>query len=101
MTFVILTSKPGRFHTAPADGLRPVEAWNYMVDGRKRAEFVIAEITGAPRITIVDETPPATVNSIPSKLLERFATVKSARREIEVLAKVGRGFRLERAAPGN
>lgn len=95
--YVILTSKPGQFHTEPSEGLRPVEAWHYLLDGRKRAEFVIAEITGAPRVRIVDETPPPVVNEIPSKLLERFPTLDRARSELESLANGRRGYRLERA----
>jgi len=98
--YVILTNKPGQFHTIPGDGLKPVEAWNYLLDGRKRAEFVIAEITGAPRVTIVDETPPPAVNVIPSKLLERFATLERARGELESLAKGHRGYALERVVAG-
>jgi hypothetical protein len=96
--YVILTSKPGQFHTVPGEGLRPVEAWSYLLDGRKRAEFVIAEITGSPRITIVDDTPPEVVNEVPSKLLERFATLDRARGELESLAGGRRGYRLERVA---
>jgi hypothetical protein len=95
--FVILTSKPGHFRTVPGDGLTPVEAWNYLSGGKKRAEFVIAEIVGSPRVTIVDETPPHVVNRIPAKLLERFESVDRARRELESLASGGAGFALERA----
>jgi hypothetical protein len=95
--YVILTSKPGQFRTESGDGLRPVEAWDFLAGERKRAGFVIAEITGSPRVTIVDETPPHVVNRIPAKLLERFASVDHARREIEGLAKAGRGYILRRA----
>jgi len=96
--FVILTSKPGQFRTLSGEGLSPVEAWHYVSGGRKRAEFVIAEITGSPRVTIVDETPPHVVNRIPAKLLERFESVERARLELGSLAKSGAGFALERAA---
>ena len=93
--FVILTSKPGKFHTEAGDGLRPVETWDYLLEGKKRAEFTIAEITGQPKVTIVDETPPEVVNRIPSKLLERFASVEGARAELASLAKPAHGYRLE------
>src|SRR5438552_12688494 len=95
--FVILTSKPGQFRTEAEDGLRPIEAWDYLSNGRARARFVIAEITGTPRLTIIDETPPQVVNRIPAKLLERFASVDRARHEIESLANGRTGYRLERA----
>jgi hypothetical protein len=95
-SYVILTSKPGQFRTEPCEGLHPVEAWEFHASGRKRASFVIAEISGSPRITIVDETPPEVVNRIPSKMLARFASVDRARREIEELARGGAGGRLER-----
>ena len=94
--FVILTSKPGQFRTVLGDGLRPVESWSYLLDGKKRAEFTIAEISGAPRITIVDETPPTVTNHIPSKLLERFDSVERARHARETLANGRRGYQLER-----
>jgi hypothetical protein len=99
--FVILTSKPGQFRTVPGEGLTPIEAWTYLSGGRKRAEFVIAEITGSPRVTIVDETPPHVINRIPAKLLERFESVDRARRELECLASGASGFALERATLPN
>jgi len=98
--YVILTSKPGQFRTEAGEGLRAVEAWDFMYNDRKRAGFVIAEITGSPRVTIVDETPPEVVNRIPAKLLERFASVDRARREIEGLANAGAGYRLCRTDAG-
>lgn len=93
--FVILTSKPGKFHTEMGDGLRAVETWEYSLQGTKRAEFTIAEVTGQPRVTIVEDTEPRVVNSIPSKLLARFASVDGARRELESLANVAHGYRLD------
>lgn len=86
---MILTSKPGQFHTEAGDGLRPVEAYDYLLCGRRRAHFVIAEITAPTRVRIVDETPPPAVNLVPSKFLEKFDTVEGARRELESLARSG------------
>ena len=97
--FVILTSKPGQFRTEPGEGLHPVEQWDFLLNGRKRAGFVIAEITGKPRVTIVDETPPQVINRIPAKLLQRYDSVERARREIEGLANGGTGYRLQRVNP--
>ena len=97
--FVILTSKPGKFHTHLGNGLRPVETWDYSSQGMKRAEFTIAEITGQPRVTIVEDSEPRVVNSIPSKLLPRFVTVERARRELELLANGALGYQLELRLP--
>jgi len=96
--YVILTSKPGKFRTEQGEGLRPVEAWDYLLCGNRRAHFVIAELAGATHVTVVDETPPCVVNRLPAKFLEKFATLELARRELEQLAKGGSDFRIERCA---
>jgi hypothetical protein len=61
---------------------------------------VIAKLEGPTRVRIVDETPPLVVNDVPTKFLEKFATVEGARRELEQLAAHGgEGFALTRVAP--
>ena len=85
--FVILTSKPGQFHTEPGPGLTPVEAWDYVFCGNTRAHFVIAELTAASRVRIVDESGP--VNSVPTKFLESFDTIEDARKELRTLTTYG------------
>ena len=87
--YVILTSKPGQFRTEIGDGLRAVEAYDYLFYGRKRAHFVIAELTRDVKVTMVDETEPPTVNHVPSKLMEQFADLEAARRELQHLAHFG------------
>jgi len=87
--YVILTSKPGEFRTEGGEGMQPVESWNYSVCGRKRAHFVIARLERPARIRIVDETPPPVVNTVPTKFLEKFDSVESARHELEDLARRG------------
>ena len=62
MSYVILTSKPGQFRTELTEGLEPLEAYDYLCFGRKRAGFVIARLATPTRIRIVDETPPQVVN---------------------------------------
>jgi len=84
--YVILTSKTGEFRTELGDGLSSIEAYDYLFCGRQRAHFVIARISGEPKITIVDEAPPPVVNVIPSKFLPKFATLEDARRELQHLA---------------
>lgn len=99
--YVILTSKVGEFHTDAVEGLKPVEAYDYLFCGRKKARFVIAELTdGEARIRIEDETPPPVVNRISTKFLEKFQSVDAARRELEQLASFGGdNFVLSRADP--
>ena len=87
--YVILTSKPGQFRTEVGEGLKPVEVYDYLFCGRKRAQFVIAEVEGEPKVKIVDEAPPAAVNLVPSKFLPRFDSIEKARRELETLASFG------------
>jgi ferredoxin len=85
--YVILTSKPGIFRTEAGVGLKPVEAWEYSLDGKLRASFVVAEIEGQPRITVIEEDPPHVVNSIPSKFMQKFETLQAARNELDHLIK--------------
>jgi hypothetical protein len=87
--YVILTSKPGRFRTELVDGLRPVETYDYLFYGQKKAEFVIAELTGEVRLRVIDEAEPPVVNEVPSKFLEKFATIDAAMRELKHLTAFG------------
>jgi hypothetical protein len=89
VTYVILTSKPGEFRTEPGEGLQPVEAYDYLLCGRRRARFVIARLTAPTRVRIVEEGASAIVNEVPSKFLPRFETVEGARRELEGLTQAG------------
>jgi len=87
--YVILTSKPGQFKTEISEDLQPVEAYDYLFCGRKRAHFVIASLARDTRITIVDESSPPAVNHVPSKFLAKFETVDAARKELESLTRFG------------
>jgi hypothetical protein len=90
--YVILTSKPGQFRTEPGDGLRPVQAYDYLFFGRPKARFVIAELTGAlaaTRVRVVDATGDGTVTSIPIKFLERFDSPDDAFKELGHLIRFG------------
>ena len=70
--YVILTSKPGQFRTEIGDVLQPVETYDYLFCGRKRAQFVIAQLSGDVKVRIVDESTPPVVNLVPSKFLPSF-----------------------------
>jgi len=87
--YVILTSKPGEFTTELGDGLTAVETYDYIFYGRKKAEYVIAELTGDTRVRIVDAADPSIVNSVPSKFLEKFDTLDGARAELGALTRFG------------
>ena len=87
--YVILTSKPGQFRTELVDGMRPIESYDYLFCGRKRAHFVIAELARDVKIRIVDESSPPVVNHVPSKFLPKFATLEKAREELEQLVSFG------------
>ena len=89
--FVILTTKPGQYHTEPGEGFEPVERYDYTLCGRTKALFVIARMEGSPRVKVVDDTPPRVVNYVPCKFLPRFETLESARRELAQLARSGAG----------
>ena len=87
--YVILTSKPGQFRTEPGADLEPVETYDYVFCGRKRAEFVIARLLGDGKIRIVDEAAAPVVNLVPSKFLPKFASVEKARAELQQLVSFG------------
>jgi ferredoxin len=85
--YVILTTKPGQFRTELTEGLTAVEAYDYILFGRRKAQFVIARIEGSPRIRIVEDEPPHVVNMVPSKFLQKYDTVGAAHEELLHLAK--------------
>lgn len=88
--YVILTSKPGQFRTEVVDGLRPLESYDYLFYGAKKATFVIAELLNGTKIRVVDETwSPPIVNDIPSKLFEQFETAEDAFSELRHLTTFG------------
>lgn len=86
---MILTSKPGQFRTEIGEDMQPVEAYDYLFCGRKRAHFVIASLTRDVKIAIVDESSPPVVNQVPSKFLTKYQTVEAARDELKSLTQFG------------
>jgi ferredoxin len=85
--YVILTTKPGVFKTELGEGLTAVDAYDYMLFGRRKSQFVIARIEGSPKIRIVEDEPPHLVNLIPSKFLQKYQSVQAAYEELRSLAK--------------
>lgn len=87
--YVILTSKPGQFRTEISDGLRPLEAYDYLFYGQKKAHFVIAELVDERTRIRVIEDDTEIVNNVPSKFLEKFESSERAFRELEHLTTFG------------
>lgn len=88
--FVITTSKPGQFHTEIGEGFVPLESYDYRIEGRTRAHFVISRLDQERPVRVIDETEPICVNVVPPKFLERFDTVDAARKELQHLCQFGR-----------
>jgi hypothetical protein len=87
--YVVLTTKPGEFHTEITRGLKPVESYDYIFYGRKRASFTIAELDDSIKILIVEDEEPHSINDVPSKLFEQFDSVDEARAELHTLTHYG------------
>ena len=87
--YVIFTSKPGQFRTEPDEALQPVESYDYVFYGRKRAHFVIASLDHAIKVKIVEEGDNPTTNLVPSKFLPTFDSLDKAREELRQLASFG------------
>ena len=87
--YVILTNKPGVYRTELCEGLEPIERYDYLFCGRKRADYTIAQLTRPLKIKIVDEAGAELVNFVPSKFLEKFDTLTAARAQLHELASFG------------
>ena len=87
--YVILASKPGQYRTELAEGMRAVEAYDYVFCGRRRAHYVIAELPAEAKVRIVEESEPPCVNLVPTKFLPRFDSLDKARSELRQLAGFG------------
>lgn len=97
--YVILTSKPGQFRSEPVPGITPVEAWDYLFAGTRRARFVIATLEGETKLRVIDEAPPPRLNLVPTKFLQKFETIEAARAELSHLTRFGGAETALRPAP--
>ncbi|CAM3479282.1 ferredoxin [Paracidovorax anthurii] len=88
--YVILTHKDGQFHTELCEGLVPVEQYDYLFYGKRRARFVIAELLRPVRVALVEEQPPHVRNLVPSKFLPRCDSLEQARHELHQLVAFGK-----------
>ncbi|MDH1304466.1 ferredoxin [Achromobacter sp. GD03932] len=88
--YVILTTKPGVFRTEADDGAVDIlETYDYAFYGRALAVYRIARLHGETKLIVTEETPPYVVNRVPSKFLEKFASVEAARKELAHLTRFG------------
>lgn len=87
--YVVLTSKPGEYRTEPGVGVETVAAYEYHFQGRFKAVFAIARIQEGSRVRIVEETPNGTINDIPTRQMEKFATAEQAHEELAGLTQFG------------
>ncbi|WMD18899.1 ferredoxin [Achromobacter seleniivolatilans] len=87
--YVILTSKPGVFRTEVGAEVDIIETYDYVFYGRALAVFSIARLQGDIRLIVTEETPPYVVNRVPSKFLEKFASIEAARKELGHLTRFG------------
>ena len=83
--FVILSSRPGVFHTEAGADLEVLETYDYVFHGVAKARFAIASLCSATHVVIVDEGEPPTINRVPSKLLPKYPSLAAARRELQHL----------------
>lgn len=87
--YVILTSKPGQFRTEAVEGVRPVEAYDYLFGERPKARFVIAALERETKIRVIDEAEPPVLNLVPTKFLGKYDSIEAARQELEHLTAFG------------
>ncbi|MPS27308.1 ferredoxin [Pigmentiphaga sp.] len=87
--YIILTSKPGIFHTESGPDLEPVEAYDYVSYGKTRAHFIIARLARPTRVRVIEDEPPHISNTVPSKFLPQFPSLEQARAELAALTRFG------------
>ncbi|HUG57908.1 MAG TPA: ferredoxin [Candidimonas sp.] len=87
--YVILVSKPGKYHSQVGAEGTVIESYEYRFYGKTKAIYQLAQLHGDTRIRITEDDPPYIVNNVPSKFLEKFDTIELARAELEHLAAFG------------
>jgi hypothetical protein len=84
-TYIIVTSKPGKFHSELIGTSIQVETYEYYFHSELKAKFSIHQIEEEVQIKITDETLPVAINIISSKFLPRFDHIKMAQKELKTL----------------
>jgi hypothetical protein len=88
--YIVLTSRPGQYRSEPTEGITPVETHDYFYGQRHVAAFMVALLEGNARVRIVEEAVPGggapSVNLVPTRFFEKFASLREALDSIEDLA---------------
>lgn len=87
--YVILVSKPGKYHSQVGAEAKVIESYEYRFYGKIKAVYQLVKLDGNTKICITEDDPPYVVNNVPSKFLEKFDTLEQARAELEHLAEFG------------
>lgn len=87
--YVILTDKPGKFHTEMPTAMSVVESYEYRFYGKVKAIYRIAILEGETKVRIVEDESPYVVNDMPSKFLEKYPSIEDARKELAHLTHFG------------
>ena len=87
--YVILTSRPGEYRTEPGEHMESLEFWDYRLEGRLRAQFVIVRLHEASRVQVIEEGVGGSMNLVPTRFLEKHASIEAARAALTALARFG------------
>lgn len=90
LPLVLLTHKPGHFHTEIGEGLEIVAQYDYGFAGRHIARFVVVRLLAPVRIALVDAEPPYRRSLVPAKFLPHFDSLAAAEAELRQLVRIGK-----------
>lgn len=88
--YVILINKVGQYTTEAGEGLTPIEEYDYLFCGKRKARYVIARLDKEVKVKVTEEGDSGTVNYVPSKFLPKFPTLEEARDQVKQLVSFGR-----------
>lgn len=87
--YVILTNKPGLYHTRIQDHADIVESYDYNFYGKLKAIYDIARLSQETHVQIIEDEPPYVANTVRTKFLDKFDSLEEARAELDNLATFG------------
>lgn len=87
--FIVLTTKPGEYRTEAGEGTTVLSSYEYKFYNKTKAIFSIAQIEEGARVVIIEDGEGGTINSIPTRQMEKFTSVEEALNELESLTQFG------------